>query len=103
MPQRCGRQLDQAGGQPDCRFRPEMEISRRVGQSHHLLGCDADYGLLAITDIDAPQPRKRIQELVAINVTKIRAVAGLEDRCPPTLMLVKIDDRMDQELTVEVD
>jgi len=60
----------------------ENSPSRRASP-HHLLGCDADYGLLAITDIDAPQPRERIEELVAIHVTKIRARGRTRGSLPP--------------------
>ena len=103
VPQRCGRQLDQTRGKPDCRFRSKMEITRRVRQSHHLLGGDADYALLAVADIDAPKPRKRVEEFMAIDVAKIRAVAGLEDRHTAAFVLAEVYDWVHEILTVEVE
>src|SRR6202007_1040332 len=52
VPQRGGRELYQAGGETDRGFRSKMEITRRIGQSHHLLGSDANDALLPVADVD---------------------------------------------------
>ncbi len=101
--QRLRRDLHQLRGETDGGLRTEVEVAGRVGKLAHLLGGRAHHALVAVTDVHAPQPRERVEQLAPIDVAQVGSVAGVEDGHPATLVRAEFGNRMDQVLAVQVD
>ena len=103
MAERCRRQLDQSRGETDGGLRAETEVTRRIRQPTHLLGGCAHDAFLPVTDVDAPQTRECIQQLIAVTVAQKGAAPALEHRHAFALMLTKVRERMNQVFSIQSD
>ena len=102
VPQRAGRELHQPGREADGRLRAEMKVAGRVREARHLLRSGVHYAVLSVADVDAPQPGKRIKQLIPLSIAQIRASPRLEDRRTTAFVLAKADDRVNEVISIEI-
>jgi len=98
-----GRGGGEFAGKPDRRLAGEMEVAGGVRQFAHLLGRRFDDRILPVTDIDAPQPGKGIEQPVAVGIGQPHALSGFEHDCAMLLVPPERRDRMDQVIAVDID
>ena len=80
--------------QRNCRHMGRLEKGVVIGQLLHLARCNVGDLIAAITDIDAPKTRHRIQVFVAFAVSQSNAIGRRDDTCSFGAQLVIVRERV---------
>lgn len=103
VPQRCGCAFDELARELDGGRIAEMKIAGGIGQLAHLFGGCRDDALVAVADVDAPEPRERIEQFVAFGVAHECAACGFENGDTARFVRAIVDHGVNQMLTVGFD
>jgi len=101
MLERSRTQFHQFLRQQDGRFGAEVKIAGGIRQPRHLFGRYTHDAVLTVTGIDAPQPRKGIQQFLALMVGQIDAAGRLQNGGADGFMFAKAGDRMNKMIAVD--